>query len=113
MFQSYRDHIPEEERGDLIAAYYTRLTSKDRSVLDCLLPVYRHLQCSSFSFITRSNGKCLAREVRQAAAREWTLWEMATSKLIPDSKVNKESFFAYLLHLHHFPRISHEEVTEQ
>jgi hypothetical protein len=26
--------------------------------------------------------------VRQAAAREWTLWEMATSKLIPDSKVN-------------------------
>jgi proline iminopeptidase len=32
MFQSYRDHIPEEERGDLIAAYYTRLTSKDRSV---------------------------------------------------------------------------------
>jgi hypothetical protein len=51
----------------------------------------------------------MAREVRQAAAREWTLWEMATSKLIPDSKVNTESFFAYLLHLHHFPR-SHRTV---
>ena len=24
--------------------------------------------------------------VRQAAAREWCLWEMSTSKLIPDTK---------------------------
>ncbi len=38
----------------------------------------------------------MAREVRQAAAREWTLWEMATSKLIPDSKVSTESFFLLL-----------------
>jgi proline iminopeptidase len=30
MFHSYREHIPEEERGDMIAAYYTRLTSPDR-----------------------------------------------------------------------------------
>ena len=25
-------------------------------------------------------------DVRRAAAREWTLWEMGTSKLIPDTK---------------------------
>jgi len=54
-FQPYREHIPEEERGDLIAAYYRRLTSSDRSV-------------------------------RNAAAKEWCLWEMGTSKLIPDTK---------------------------
>jgi len=53
-FQSYREHIPEEERGDMIAAYYKRLTSSDQ-------------------------------EVRRAAAKEWCLWEMGTSKLIPDS----------------------------
>jgi len=52
-FQPYRDLIPEEERGDLIAAYYKRLTSPDR-------------------------------EVRNAAAKQWTLWEMGTSKLMPD-----------------------------
>lgn len=54
-FQPYRDHIPEEERGDMIKAYYKRLTSSDR-------------------------------EVRRGAAREWTLWEMSTSKLLPDTK---------------------------
>jgi len=54
-FDPYRDHIPEEERGDLIAAYYKRLTSPDSGV-------------------------------RQAAAREWCMWEMCTSKLIPDVK---------------------------
>jgi len=54
-FAPYRDHIPEAERDDLIAAYYKRLTSDDKSV-------------------------------REAAAREWCLWEMCTSKLIPDTK---------------------------
>ena len=54
-FQPYREHIPVEERGDMIAAYYKRLTSADG-------------------------------DVRRAAAREWTLWEMGTSKLIPDTK---------------------------
>jgi len=54
-FHPYREHIPEEERGDLIAAYYKRLTSTDR-------------------------------EVRVAAAKQWCLWEMGTSKLIPDTK---------------------------
>jgi len=54
-FAAYRDHIPPEERGDLIAAYYKRLTSDDQ-------------------------------EVRRAAAKEWCLWEMGTSKLFPDDK---------------------------
>merc|ERR1712183_614667 len=54
-FHPYREHIPEEERGDLIAAYYKRLTSQDGNV-------------------------------RRAAAKEWCLWEMGTSKLIPDTK---------------------------
>ena len=53
-FQPYRELIPAEERGDMISAYYKRLTSSDR-------------------------------ETRCAAAREWTLWEMGTSKLMPDS----------------------------
>merc|ERR1712038_617320 len=54
-FQPYREHIPEQERGDMIQAYYNRLTHADG-------------------------------DVRRAAAREWTLWEMGTSKLIPDTK---------------------------
>jgi len=54
-FQPYREHIPEMERGDMILAYYKRLTSPDGAV-------------------------------RRAAAREWTLWEMGTSKLLPDTK---------------------------
>jgi len=54
-FQPYREHIPEEERDDMILAYYKRLTSTEG-------------------------------EVRRAAAREWTLWEMGTSKLLPDTK---------------------------
>ena len=52
-FDSYRDHIPVEEQGNLIKAYYSRLTSSDVAV-------------------------------RRAAAKEWTRWEMATSRLIPD-----------------------------
>merc|ERR1719392_68948 len=54
-FEPYREHIPVEERGDLIAAYYRRLTSTEGAV-------------------------------RRAAAKEWCLWEMGTSKLIPDTK---------------------------
>jgi len=58
-FAPYKEHIPEEERGDMIKAYNKRLTSEDG-------------------------------DVRRAAAREWTLWEMGTSKLLPDlSYINK------------------------
>jgi proline iminopeptidase len=52
-FEGYRNHIPEDERSDLIKAYYARLTSDDVGV-------------------------------RRAAAKEWTRWEMATSRLFPD-----------------------------
>lgn len=52
-FKPYWEHIPEAERGDMMAAYYTRLISEDRSV-------------------------------RLAAARAWSAWEGATSKLIAD-----------------------------
>ncbi|MBT9292017.1 prolyl aminopeptidase [Prosthecodimorpha staleyi] len=31
-FEPYRDHIPEAERGDMIAAYHRRLTSEDPAV---------------------------------------------------------------------------------
>ena len=54
-FDSYREHIPENEQHNLIEAYYHRLTSQDV-------------------------------EIRRAAAKEWTRWEMATSRLIPDSE---------------------------
>ena len=30
LWDAYRDHIPEEERGDMMAAYYKRLTSDDK-----------------------------------------------------------------------------------
>ena len=52
-FDFYRDHIPVDEQGDLIKAYYQRLTSEDVVV-------------------------------RRSAAKQWTRWEMATSRLIPD-----------------------------
>jgi proline iminopeptidase len=53
-WEAYRDHIPEAERGDLLTAYYKRLTSDDPAV-------------------------------RLAAAKVWSGWEGATSKLIPDA----------------------------
>lgn len=52
-FEPYSQHIPIEERHDLITAYYQRLTNEDV-------------------------------EIRRAAAKEWTRWEMATSRLLPD-----------------------------
>ena len=52
-FEPYSQHIPVEERHDLITAYYQRLTHEDV-------------------------------EIRRAAAKEWTRWEMATSRLFPD-----------------------------
>jgi len=53
LWEPYRDHIPEAERGDFVSAYHRRLTSADP-------------------------------EVRLAAARLWSGWEGATSKLLPD-----------------------------
>jgi proline iminopeptidase len=53
-WEPYISHIPEEERKDLLSAYYRRLTSDDPAV-------------------------CLA------AAKIWSGWEGATSKLLPDA----------------------------
>jgi proline iminopeptidase len=53
LWESYRDLIPEAERGNFIEAYYKRLTSPDP-------------------------------QVRLAAAKPWTAWEMGTSRLYTD-----------------------------
>lgn len=53
-WEPYLAHIPEGERGNLLKAYHTRLTSPDP-------------------------------QVRLAAAKVWSGWEGATSKLIPDA----------------------------
>jgi proline iminopeptidase len=52
-WEPYLAHIPDAERGDLLSAYYRRLTSGDPAV-------------------------------RLAAAKIWSGWEGATSKLLPD-----------------------------
>ena len=53
---NYLSAIPAAEHGDLVQAYFRRLTSDDAAV-------------------------------RQAAARAWSTWEGATSKLIPDAQM--------------------------
>lgn len=52
-WREYLAPIPEDERDDLVNAYYKRLTSGDR-------------------------------KLRIEAARAWSVWEGATSKLFPD-----------------------------
>jgi proline iminopeptidase len=54
-FKPFLDHIPAEERDDMIAAYYQRLTSEDA-------------------------------QTRLEAARRWSTWENATSKLYLDEE---------------------------
>ncbi len=51
-FKAYRDFIPANEQGQLVRAYYHRLTSSEKSM-------------------------------RIAAAKKWSQWEAATSKLLP------------------------------
>ncbi len=53
-FDHYVAPIPEEERVDLVKAFYKRLTSDSK-------------------------------EVRAVAAKAWSVWEAATSKLLPDA----------------------------
>lgn len=60
VWDMYLRAIPEAEHGDLVAAYYRRLTSPDR-------------------------------EVRLSAARAWSTWEGATSRLIPDLEMINHS----------------------
>ncbi len=52
-WENYLQPISLEERGDLLSAFYRRLTSDDA-------------------------------QIRQEAARAWSVWEGTTSKLIPD-----------------------------
>ncbi len=59
-WETYLAHIPEAERGDLLSAYYARLTSEDPAV-------------------------------RLAAAKIWSGWEGATSRLIPDAELKAKS----------------------
>ena len=53
VWERYVNVIPEPERGDMLSAYYRRLTSDDEVI-------------------------------RLEAARAWSVWEGATSKLFPD-----------------------------
>ena len=53
VWESYHNHIPAEERGDFVKAYYKRLTHENA-------------------------------DVRLAAAKVWSKWEAATSKLFVD-----------------------------
>ncbi len=39
-WEAYRDHIPEAERGDLLRAYYKRLTSHDKGVQSAAAKVW-------------------------------------------------------------------------
>ncbi len=55
VWESYQNHIPENERHDFVTAYYKRLTHEKS-------------------------------DVRLAAARVWSKWEAATSKLFVDVK---------------------------
>lgn len=60
MWKKYETIIPPEERGDMINAYYKRLTSPNK-------------------------------DIQMQAAREWSMWEGSTVKLIPDP--NTQSHF--------------------
>ena len=62
----------------MIAAYYKRLTSPDQVFY--LVPAFSHFVSHHLVSL-----HFLSQEVRRAAAKEWCLWEMGTSKLIPDS----------------------------
>jgi proline iminopeptidase len=50
-FAAYRDHIPPAERGDMIAAYYTRLTSSDPSVQMAAAKAWSMWEGSALSLI--------------------------------------------------------------
>jgi len=60
LWKPYVDVIPEAERGDMMTAYYKRLTSSDPMV-------------------------------RLRAAEEWSGWEGATSRLLPDAQRTADS----------------------
>jgi len=87
-WEPYLAHIPEAERGDLVAAYHRRLTSDDPAV-------------------------------RLAAAKIWSGWEGATSKLLPDATFTghyEEDEFALAfarIEAHYFQNRGFFEVDDQ
>ncbi|MBK9088781.1 MAG: prolyl aminopeptidase [Holophagales bacterium] len=87
-WEPYLAHIPEAERGDLVAAYHRRLTSDDPAV-------------------------------RLAAAKIWSGWEGATSKLLPDASFTghyEEDEFALAfarIEAHYFQNRGFFEVDDQ
>ena len=50
-FQPFKDHVPEEERGDLIKAYYKRLTSSDQGVRCAAAREYQLWELSTIKLI--------------------------------------------------------------
>ena len=56
VWEKYRDHIPAAERGDMLKAYYSRLTHSDS-------------------------------KIQIAAAKPWTTWEIATSRLYTSPEI--------------------------
>jgi proline iminopeptidase len=87
-WEPYLAHIPEAERGDMVAAYHRRLTSDDPAV-------------------------------RLAAAKIWSGWEGATSKLLPDAAFTghyEEDEFALAfarIEAHYFQNRGFFEVDDQ
>lgn len=87
-WEPYFAHIPEGERGDMVAAYHRRLTSDDPAV-------------------------------RLAAAKIWSGWEGATSKLLPDAAFTghyEEDEFALAfarIEAHYFQNRGFFEVDDQ
>ena len=59
IWESYKNHIPENERHDFVTAYYKRLTSENL-------------------------------DTRLAAAKVWSKWEAATSRLVVDLNAIEE-----------------------
>ncbi|EGG06783.1 uncharacterized protein MELLADRAFT_116405 [Melampsora larici-populina 98AG31] len=59
-WEKYISVIPEDERNDMVSAYYKRLTSTDLNV-------------------------------RSKAAKEWSLWECSTSRLMVDEEYLKKA----------------------
>ena len=87
-WEPYLAHIPEAERGDLVAAYHRRLTHEDP-------------------------------KVRLAAAKIWSGWEGATSKLLPDAAFTghyEEDEFAIAfarIEVHYFQNRGFFQVDDQ
>ena len=65
-----REHIPEEERGDMIAAYYKRLTSSDQ-VFAFITKLSFWLPLSMFDFVSLSLRRCAGLQPRSGVYGRW------------------------------------------